>query len=73
MEDTQRRVAPRHQPSGTTMIEGWRERGRQGGRKWWSTGRIEEKREYEKRAREQGCDEECTNFLAGKLKNVTLF
>lgn len=29
--------------------------------------------EYEKRAREQGCDEECTNFLAGKLKNVTLF
>lgn len=28
---------------------------------------------YEKRAREQGCDEECTNFLVGKLKNLTLF
>lgn len=28
---------------------------------------------YEKRAGEQRYDEECTSFLAEKLKNVTLF
>lgn len=74
MEDTQGRVAPRHQPCGKTMIEGWRERRMQGGRKWKTQVELKKRgNEYEKRAREQGCDEECTNFLAGKLKNVTLF
>lgn len=54
------------------MIEVWM---RDKEKKNSSGGRLEEKRreKYEKRAREQGYDEECTNFLEEKLKNVTLF
>lgn len=52
------------------MIEGWREREMQGGKRRNAQVRGIK---YEKRARERGYDEECTNFLAGKLKNVTLF
>lgn len=53
------------------MRDGWIQAGK---KRTAQVGDWRKRREkYEKRAREQGCDEECTNFLEEKLKNVTLF